>query len=101
MNINSKRLRTYIIAMLIMTAVATALRTVACLTELDFASGFYTDKSFISAANLAITLTVLGMLSYALVAKEVTLHPSFSTGATYVPTGILGVASAFLGVKAF
>ncbi len=101
MNTNSKRLGIYLVTMLILTAVATTLRTIACVTELDFASGFFNNKSLITVANALITLTVLGMFSYTVVAKKVTLRPSFSTGATYVPTGILGVALAFIGIKTF
>lgn len=101
MNTNSKRLGIYIAIMLFATTVATTLRTIACVMQLDFASGFFSDSSLISAANVIVTVTVFGMLSYLLSASRIKLHASFSTASTYVPTGILGVASAFLGVKIF
>ena len=99
MNTNSKRLGIYLTIMLCLTAAATALRTVACVTTLDYSSGFFNDKSLITAADIIITVTALGMLSYLFIASRIKLHASFSTGATYVPTGVLGVASAFFGTK--
>lgn len=99
MNTNSKRLGIYITVMLLATAVATTLRTIATLNYLDYASGFFTQKSSIVAANVIIMLTIVGMLSYLFTATRIHLRASFSTGATYVPTGILGVATAFLGYK--
>lgn len=101
MNKNSKLLEIYLSAMLIATSVATALRTVACVKMLDYSSGLFTDRSLVTASNAIMLLLVLGMLSYVVVASRVTLCASFSTGATYVPTGILGVATAFIGIKVF
>ena len=101
MNTNSKRLGIYLGIMLIATAIATTLRTIAAIMQLDYKSGFYTERTLIGAANAIITFTVIGMFSYMLTAKRIKLRASFSTGATYVPTGILGVASAFLGIKTF
>jgi hypothetical protein len=99
MNTNSKRLGLYLAIMLLLTSVATTLRTIASLTALDYGSGFFNDKSLITAADIIITLTVLGMFSYLFVASRIKLHANFSTGATYIPTGVLGVASAFFGAK--
>ena len=101
MNTNSKRLGIYLAIMLLATAVATTLRTIACVMHLDYASGFFTERALINAADTITVLTLLGMLSYLFTASRISLRASFSTGATYVPTGILGVASAFLGVKVF
>ena len=97
MNSNSKRLGIYLTVMLLATSVATALRTVACIRHLDFESGFFTDKSLSTVADIITLLTVLGMFSYAFAASRIKLRASFSTGATYVPTGLLGVATVFLG----
>ena len=101
MNTNSKRLGIYLVIMLLATAVATTLRSIACVMHLDYASGFFSDKTLVSAGDVIITVTALGMLSYLLTASRINLRASFSTGATYVPTGILGVGTAFLGVKVF
>lgn len=99
MNTNSKRLGIYLAAMLLATAVATALRTVACVLQLDFSSGFFTDRSLITVSNTIVAVTVFGMLTYLFTTSRIKLRASFSTGSTYVPTGMLGVASAFLGAR--
>ena len=99
MNTNSKRLGIYLAIMLCLTSVATALRTVACITSLDYTSGFFTDKSLITTADVIVSFTVIGMFSYLFTASRIRLHASFSTATTYVPTGVLGVASAFFGAK--
>ena len=100
MNTNSKRLRIYLSIMLIATAVAASLRTVACVTQLNYSNGFFTDRSLINASDAIIALCAIGMMSYSLFSSRVSLRASFSTSATYVPTGILAVATVFLGVKA-
>ena len=101
MNKNSKRLGIYLSIMLLATSVATALRTVACTRELNYTSGLFKDNSLIRVSDTIIILLVIGMLSYVFVASRINLRASFSTSATYVPTGILGVATAFIGVKLF
>ena len=99
MNTNSKRLGIYLSVMLIATALASSLRTIACLKYLNYSNGFFSDNSLVIAADTIILLCIIGMFSYTLVASRISLYASFSTGATYVPTGILGVATAFLGIK--
>lgn len=101
MNTNSKRLGIYLIVMLALTIAATTLRSIACVTNLDYSSGFFTNKSLITTADIIITATVLGMFSYLFVAPRISLIPSFSTPETYVTTGVLGVATAFFGAKIF
>ena len=101
MNTNSKRLGIYLAAMLMATTIATTLRSIACVEHLDNATGLFRDKSLINISNAIILLTIFGMLSYLFVATRISLRASFSTGSTYVPTGILGVATAFLGLRAF
>ena len=99
MNTNSKRLGAYLSVMFLATAVATTLRTIACVRYLDNSTGLFSDRSLVTISNTIVLLTIFGMLSYLFVAKHISLRPSFSTSATYVPTGVLGVATAFLGIK--
>ena len=99
MNTNSKRLGLYLAIMAVLTAVATSMRAVACIRYLDYESGFFTDKSLITAANVILTVTVIGMFSYLFTASRIQLVASFSSATTYVTTGVLGVATAFLGAK--
>ena len=100
MNTNSKRLGAFLVAALFLTAIATTLRTVACLTDLDYVSGFFTNKALINAANIIITITLIGSFAYMFSATRINIKADFSTSSTYVPTGILGVATVFLGARA-
>lgn len=99
MNTNSKRLSIYIVLMLIGTAIATTLRSIACVTDLNNVTGYFDDKSLIAISDPLIWITVIASLSYIFAASRVKLTASFSTAATYIPTGILGVATLFLGVR--
>ena len=101
MNTNSKRLGIYLAIMLLATSVAVALRTVACAEHLNLESGLFDDRTLIAVSDAIMLILSLGMLSYIFVASRISLRASFSTAATYVPTGILGVATAFTGVRAF
>ena len=101
MNTNSKRLGIYLAVMLLCTAVATTLKSIACVMHLEYKSGFFTNTSLVNISDTIIALTMIGMLSYLFVAERIDLRASFSSGATYVPTGVLGVATAFLGAKLF
>ncbi len=101
MNTNSKRLGIYLTVMAILTVAATTLRSIACVTNLDYSSGFFTSKSLITTADIIITITSLGMFSYLFVAPRISMIANFSTPETYVTTGVLGVATAFLGAKIF
>ena len=85
--------------MLLATAIATTLRTIACVQYLDNRTGLFSEGSLITASNAIILITIFGMISYLFVATRISLRPSFSTSATYVPTGVVGVATAFLGIK--
>ena len=99
MNINSKRLGIYSIVMLVCTAIAVTLRTIACLTELNDGTGYFAHNSLTGISNPIIFTVVIASFSYIFVASRTNLTPSFSTAATYVPTGILGVSTLFLGAR--
>ena len=99
MNTNSKRLTIYTVAMLVCTAIAVTLRTVACITELKGGTGYFEQGSLTTISNPLILITVLFSLSYIFTASKIELRPSFSTPANYVPTGILGVSTLFLGAR--
>ena len=98
MNTNSKRLKIYITMLSIFTGVACTLRTIACINDFDFSTGFFTDKALITAANATICVTVMLMLTYFLTTNKVNLRASFSTPATYIPTGMLAIATVFMGI---
>ena len=99
MNTTSKRLSIYTVLMLICTAVAVTLRTIACLNSLDGGTGYFESGSLASVSDPIIWGVVIFSFSYLFAASKAELHPSFSTAATYVPTGILGAATLFLGAR--
>ena len=99
MNTNSKHLGIYLVLTMLLTVVATTLRTVACVMHLNYENGFFTDKSLITAANIIISATAIITFGYVFSTSRINLRASFSTGSTYVTTGVLGVATAFLGVR--
>ena len=99
MNTNSKRLEIYLAITMLLTAIATTLRTVACIMHLDYISGFFTDKSLITTANIIITVVAIGTFSYLFTASRINLRANFSTASTYVTTGVLGVATAYFGAR--
>ncbi len=100
MNTNSKRTRIYLILMLVAAAASAALRSAAYLFNFDYNDGYFTSKLFINAANIIAVGAVILMSTYLLTAAKVSLRPSFSTPATYVPTGLAGIATVFLGARA-
>ena len=81
--------------MLLGTLAAVALRAAAMLTSLD-EWGYYSNKGLIAAGCVVAAVTSVLMLSYGAFANKTSLTPSFSSPATYVPTGVLGVAVIFM-----
>ncbi len=98
MNSNSKKLNIYLVAMSVLTAVAVTLRSIACITDLDYKTGLF-DSSINKAADIIMWITVILMLTYGFTATKISIKSSFSTPLTYVPSGMLGAAILFLGVK--
>ena len=85
--------------MLVCTAIAVTLRTVSCINELDGGTGYFEHGALSIISDVLILITVLFSLSYVFVASRMEIHPSFATPATYVPTGIVGVSTLFLGAR--
>ena len=99
MNKNSKRLKIYIVAVLLLTAAATYLRTAACLTDLDFVFGYFDDKTLINIATTLLIAAIAVAFSFLFAGKKVMLRPSFSSPSTYVPTGIVGATLLFFSAR--
>ena len=98
MNKNSKRLTAYIIISLLIGGVATALRTAAVLIHLDPSSGYFGDGSLLFAAGLTALVAALFALSFGFAGNKVALSPSFSSPATFVPTGGCAAALIFFSI---
>ena len=87
----------YLPIIFILTAAAAALRTVAILTDLDPATGYYSDKTLLTAANVIAVTAVVFALSYLVFGnKKLKLAASFDTPATYIPSAAVAVALLFV-----
>lgn len=95
-----KRYGIYPSLALLITAVATTIRTIACFIALDYGSGYFTSSlgavaGWIEAAGCLI------LLSYAFLAKRGDFVASFTSPATYIPTGTLAMAMFFMALELF
>ena len=89
----------YVIMLLFMTA-AVVLRTIACLTELDFKTGYFDGDICITLANSFAISGVIICFSYIfMVDKDMKLVASFDNPMTYVPGGAVSVSMLFLAVE--
>lgn len=98
MNPNSKKIRIYILIMLVLSAAAVTTRTVACIKDLGYLYGYFNDKFFISLSGYIASGGVLILLSYPLFAERMKAEPSFSSPLTYIPSGIVSVGLPYLAI---
>ena len=87
----------YLPLIFILTGVAVALRSAAAISYLDFATGYYTDNSFLTISVWLIVGAVLAGASYLIIGdREMRLVASFDTPATYIPSSVVAVALLFM-----
>ena len=98
MNRNSRRIGIYVTLSLILTVAAVALRCAACIKHLNI-YGYFDDTTFITVAAALIWGGAVISLSYGVVGLRISLRPSFSSPATFVPTGIVGAALFFFALR--
>ncbi len=99
MNVNSKRLKIYILIMLAVGLVSSSLRTVACLYDLDISLGHFGNDALINTSGVILWIGIILLLGYILISAGVNLRPSFTSPLSYIPTGIISVALLFVGVR--
>ncbi len=99
MNVNSKRLKIYILIMLAVGLVSGALRTVACIYDLDYSLGHFGSDALIYASGIILWIGVVLLFGYIIISAGVNLRPSFTSPLSYIPTGVISVAIIFLGVR--
>lgn len=92
MNKNSKKLALYIFLTFLVALVATVLRTVSCVYELEDNLIYFDDEKLNIAAGITLTIGVLLITVLSFFLKKESLKATFSTSATYVPAGIVGAA---------
>ena len=98
MNKNSRRLSVHVALVSIFTLLAVGFRSAACITNLDYQYGYFDEKGLINAASIFLFLAMLASFGFALTGKRLSLRPSFSSPATFVPTGIVGAALVFFAI---
>ena len=89
----------FLVLLLIISLAAIVLRCTALFLNFDPKSGYFDDKILITLANsLVIGGSFLFLTPIFTVKKDVKLIASFSSPATYVPTGLIAVAILFLSI---
>ena len=85
---------------LAVTLAATVMRSVACLRDMDYSTGFFGGSLTATVANWAMLLVVAVLLSALIIKVEKpSLRPSFSGPLTYLPSGVLAIALLFLSIE--
>ena len=95
MNVNSKKLGVYLGVAAALGAACVTLRTVACLSDLNYYYGYFNNKQLINIADVLLWCSVIFMLTYPVTAVRTRLRPSFAGPATYIATGAVGAALIF------
>ncbi len=98
MNKNTKITRLYFIILMLVTAAAVALRTVACLNDLEYRFGIFGSYTLITASGICAALGVLILFSYIFFSDKISAVPTFSSPSTYMPTALVAIALIFLSV---
>ena len=75
------------------------MRCVALFSQFDFRTGYFTEKTLISVSNYIIAAAALFFFTYIFTARrDMKLIADFTSPATYVPTGIVGVSLIFMAL---
>ena len=96
MNSHAKGLRLYLYLYLIALLSTCTMRTLALLLFYDEASYYFTSKTLINISNAVLVASAFLCLTYIFTGTRVRLKASFSTPATYVPTGLIATALLFM-----
>lgn len=101
MNRFSRRLGVYLPALILFSIVSVVLRSIACFLHLDYSTGYFNPKILITIADVLATAGAVFLFSYIVTAKRTSLVPSFSSPATYIPSGMICAALLFLSADSF
>ena len=92
MNKNSRRLGLYMLLMLLIATAAVALRTLACINNMEGNLIYFGDETLAFASGVTVVAGVALLLTSAAVLHKVPLRASFSSPLTYIPTAAVCVA---------
>ena len=99
MNSNSRCIRLYVALMLLITAVAVSFRTYACLTVLEYSWGYFSNGIPAAVGSAFIAACTVFCITYIFFAERISIRPSFSSPANYVPTALIATALAFVAIS--
>ncbi len=92
----------YVPLLILLTITVVSFRTAALLIDFDPSSGYFDNKTLINIADIATAAGALLLFTYAPIrGGGERLIASFTTPATYIPTGIVGMALAFFSADCF
>ena len=87
----------YLPVFLLLLIASVTLRTVALILHFDATTFYFDEKSVITAADIIVISGAVFMFTYIFAAKKnMKLIPSFTTPATYIPTGIVSITLIFV-----
>ena len=102
MNRRSLVYKIYFGATLFLLAFTVALRSVACLRDMNYVSGYFEEKLIINIANTTLVTAVLFALSYVFAEeRDKKFIFNFSSPLNYVFSGTLGIALLFFARHSF
>lgn len=94
-----RRLGIYLLLLILITAAAVVLRTLACFNDFNPTTGYFDDKLIITVADWLTVGGVVLFLSYPIASGRVALRASFSSPMFYLPSGLVSVALLFLSAE--
>ncbi len=90
----------HLLAMLVLICATVTLRTVACLNNLSYATGYFSDKLCINIANCLAAAGCLISLSFGLISKSAPKYRiNMHSPLVYLPAGITSVALIFFAAS--
>ena len=76
---------------------AVTFRTVACISDLNINSGYFDDKTLQIIGNVIAAAATIFLITYIFKKnKDMKFIPNFTSATTYVPTGLVGIATVFM-----
>ena len=99
MNKNSRRLCVYFTLVSVLSALAVGFRSAACIIDLDFLYGYFNDKTLINTASISSFIAIFIAFLFGASGQKFSLRPSFSSPATFIPTGIVGATLLFFATN--
>ena len=96
----TRKIDLYTTSLLIVSILASALRSFALLTSFDYTTMYFTDKIAISISYILVAISVIGFLSYLIFGeKDRGLIARSDNAASFIPAGLVSTALMFMGVQ--